>query len=71
MSDWPCGCKIEYHGDLCLAITYCQLHSAAPDLLEACEAVCKSLGIRRDFAPIGTMDFGTKLLDAIAKAKGQ
>lgn len=44
--------------------------AAAPDLLEACELVAKHLGIRDDFAPLGTLDFATKLMRAIAKARG-
>lgn len=47
-----------------------RLIAASPELLEACQAVVDSMGIRKDFAPVGTLDYAAKLLNAIAKATG-
>lgn len=43
--------------------------SVNADLLAACKEACVELGIRPDFAPIGTLKFAGKMLDAIADAE--
>ena len=67
-----CGCRIQGHGTI---ITYCPLHKAAPEILEALEKAEQLVGLVPELATM----HGYKALNAlveswrsiIAQARGQ